>query len=610
MRAPNNEARGTSGQSFVKGEFEELGWGAVLNPEHDLGTDVWLMARDVNRFDLQALVGAQVKTGASYFEDAEKDESGEVIGWWFYEADDSHFDYWSEHTTPHILVLRDQVSKTSYWVHVTSDDIMSTGKGNKILVPVSHLVNESNRDALTSVATSASKSGSLDGSAWGSSWKVPTSDRLRYPLMAPRLVAPHPNKGVVHPDPVEAIALLVQGRFRDLETVISADQRNGAEDVVDASAWEWKLFDAVWSWVESGNLSKFEALPEPAEDHCLAAAAVAHSAALIEQGRPEDALAAVRGVRAREGLETVDRAWIGSHEARCLVELGRLEEARDIALDVQSLRAVAPADPTARALVATTTMLVFNTSGFGMRDVAELIESVDTSTRWWRSQTIASGLEAYFDKQFKSWARDSSVTWGAMDTVWADLRSAALLAGLAADHGGWRHSMSLLARRGLMKATGADASIILESLTDLVRAGASKELELAVSKLSDEGPVEPLAALISGLDLESVQRSGLKSMLTVLQYGGDLAEPDDADRHVEWLVSALKDPDSIAERLRPQFYLEVALLDALGGLMQSISSAKMRNVVDHILSLPVIEDQMLANELRTAYFSHRRRLFL
>lgn len=309
-QAPN--ATGTSGQSFVKGEFEELGWGAVPSPQHDLGTNLWLMARDENRFDLGALVGAQVKTGKSYFKSAKKDEeSGEGVGWWYAEKDDSHFDYWSEHTTPLILVLRNTKSKTSYWVHVTSDAINSTGKANKILVPASQTVDESSRHAL----------------------------------------------------------------------------------------------------------------------------------------------AAVRQVQPQEGLGTIDLAWLKSLEARCLVEPGHLEEARGLALEVQKLRAVAPNDPTAGALVAVTTTLVFDMSGFGMGNIGELIQSIDTSTRWWRSQTIASALEKLFCEQFKTWGRDSSITWVAADTVWTSLHSATLLAGLNAVHVGWRNAMSLLARRELMKAT-------------------------------------------------------------------------------------------------------------------------------------------------------------
>lgn len=596
MRAPKNEATGTSGQSFVKAEFEELGWGAVPNPEHDLGTDLWLMARDENRFDLGALVGAQVKTGDSYFKSAKTDEaSGEVVGWWYAEEDDSHFDYWTEHTTPHILVLRDAKSKTSHWVHVTSDAIQSTGKGNKILVPASQTINESSRDALTAVATSPSKAVSLDGSAWGFGWKMPQSDRLRYALMAPRLVAPHPNKGRVVPDATEALAMLMQGRFSELQDVASPIAREAAEGVSDADAWLWHLFDAIWSWAASGDLSQLEGLPEAADKHHAAAGAVARAAALVEYGRPEDALAAVRAVESREGLGTISIAWLKSHEARCLVELGHLEEARDFALEVQKLRAIAPSDPTAGALVAVTATLVFGMSGYGMGDIGELVRSVDTSTRWWRSQIIASGLEKHFDEQFKTWGRDSSVTWAAADPVWTSLRSATLLAGFSADHGGWRNAMSLLARRELMTASATDPPIVLESLTDLFRAGAKKELVLAVRKLSDDGPVEPLVTLMGRLELESTPRSCMASALAFVRYAGDFAEVADADRNATWLLSSLANPDALRQRLKPTFLIETDLLQSLGGLMRSMSSAMKRRVMDHLISLPLIEDQSLAS---------------
>lgn len=596
MRAPQNEATGTSGQSFVKGEFEELGWGAVPNPEHDLGTDLWLMARDENRFDLGALVGAQVKTGESYFKSAKKDdESGEVVGWWYAEEDDSHFDYWSEHTTPHILVLRNSKTKASFWVHVTSEAIQSTGKGNKILVPASQTVDEGCRSALTSVATSPTKPVSLDGSAWGASWKVPESDRLRYALMAPRLIAPHPNKGEVLPDATEAVAMLMQGRFSDLWDVASPEKRKQAEGVANPDSYVWDIFDATWKWAVSGDLSSLSALPEATDERYLVATAVVRAAALIEHGQPEAALAAVQAVRPREGLGTVDLAWLKSHESRCLVELGQLEEARDLALEVQKLRAVAPRDPTATALVAVSTVLVFDMSGFGMRDVGELIQSIDTSTRWWRSQTIASGLEKHFNEQFNGWGRDSSVTWAAADTVWTSLRSATLLAGTSADHSGWRHTMSLLARRELMKATSTNLEVILESLTDLFRAGAKKELVLATRKLGDDGPAEPLIALTARLHLESTSRSCIQSALAFLRYAGDFADAADADRHAAWLITSLENADELRERLKPMFLIETSMLEALGGLMRSISRSMRRQVMDHLLSLPVIEDQSVAS---------------
>jgi hypothetical protein len=596
QRAPATEATGTSGQSFVKGEFEELGWGAVPNPEHDLGTDLWLMARDANRFDLGALVGAQVKTGDSYFKSVETDEeSGDVVGWWYAEADDSHFDYWSEHTTPHILVLRDVKTKTSYWVHVTSEVIQSTGKGNKVLVPASQTVDDGCRDALTSVATSPSKAVSLDGSAWGTSRKVPQSDRLRYALMAPRLVAPHPNKGEAVPDAIEAMAMLMLGRFSDLADIASPEMRKEADKVVDPGSHVWELFDAAWSWAVSGDLSKLDAVSHPTDKHYLAAVVAVKAAALIEYGRPEDALTVVQKGQPREELGTVDAAWLKSHEARCLVELGMLEEARNLALEVQTLRALAPGDPTATALVAVTTMLVFDMSGFGTRDIGELIQSIDTSTRWWRSQTIASGLQKHFDQQFNGWGRDSSVTWAAADTVWTNLRSATLLAGLSADHSGWRHTMSLLARRGLMKATATDTDLILESLTDLIRAGAKKELVLATRKLGADGPAEPLVTLVARTNLKTTPRSSLGSALAFLRYAGDFADAASADRHADWLIASLDSPEKLYERLKPQFSVVTTLLDSLRGFVRSISPTMKRRVMDHVLHLGPVEDQSLAS---------------
>lgn len=57
MRTPTNNLVGTAAQSAVKAQFELLGWGVAPNPEHDLGTDHWVMARDDERVDIRRLVG-------------------------------------------------------------------------------------------------------------------------------------------------------------------------------------------------------------------------------------------------------------------------------------------------------------------------------------------------------------------------------------------------------------------------------------------------------------------------------------------------------------------------------------------------------------------------
>ena len=153
MRAPKTESTGSSGQSAVKAEFEYMGWGAGSMPEHDNGTDLYLTARDDQRFELGVMIACQVKTGNSYFRSPLKDGE-EVKGWWFTENRE-HFEYWLNHSIPHIIVLRDQEERKSYWVHVTDDNVINRGlKWPKILVPANQVVEESQNDALREVACS------------------------------------------------------------------------------------------------------------------------------------------------------------------------------------------------------------------------------------------------------------------------------------------------------------------------------------------------------------------------------------------------------------------------------------------------------------------------
>lgn len=58
MKAPKNSLTGDAGEHIVSGEFvSQLGWGVSQNSKSDLGTDLWVMTRDVSGVDLGALVG-------------------------------------------------------------------------------------------------------------------------------------------------------------------------------------------------------------------------------------------------------------------------------------------------------------------------------------------------------------------------------------------------------------------------------------------------------------------------------------------------------------------------------------------------------------------------
>src|SRR5439155_1517079 len=104
-------------------------------------------------FDPGLLIGAQVKTGDSYFKEPVVNESGVLTGWWFRDDDREHIDSWLAHSLPHLIVLHDENTPKSYWAHVTHDAVISTGKGAKVFVPVENTIDGSCRSALLEVAS-------------------------------------------------------------------------------------------------------------------------------------------------------------------------------------------------------------------------------------------------------------------------------------------------------------------------------------------------------------------------------------------------------------------------------------------------------------------------
>ena len=170
VRASPQEQAGGAGTSEVAAALQRIGWGPVVpNVQHDLGTDLFAQARDARRFDRGLFVGVQVKAGSSYFQQRARAEDGSLLGWWYYEEDADHFDDWVTHGLPHLLVLHDLDSRVSYWVHVTAASVEFTGKGAKILVPVSQTIDQDHLDDLLDVAASHKPVIGLQGTAWAAS---------------------------------------------------------------------------------------------------------------------------------------------------------------------------------------------------------------------------------------------------------------------------------------------------------------------------------------------------------------------------------------------------------------------------------------------------------
>lgn len=593
MRAPENSAKGSSGQSFVKGQFEELGWGAVLNPEHDLGTDLFIAARDSRRFDLGALVGAQVKNWSLEFDAPELNEGHE--GWWFSDTE-AHFEYWLGHRVPHLLVFYNQNAKVSYWVHIEPGVVISTGKQRKIFVPKAQIIDADHFDELVAVATSIRPGVTWEGSAWSPGQDIPHESQLRYALIAPRLVAPHGNASVNEVSAPEAIALATAVRLRDIgHRYKEAQPLLDSELSLKSDDPRWNLFGALLMWIEKGSLDALRALSaDDVAPDLRAAQVVSLTAALFEEGDVREAVEILEGVLAKhDDYNPVDYAWLTLHLARNLAQVGQLKRAFDLALEVAPIGRIAGSDPTAGLLAGVASDMIFSLSGWQSGDLASTIKAQDTAASWWRSQTMTSGLAKHLEEAFKSWANDQSVTFGASDETWTKLRSATLISGHAADTSNWRYESSLLAQHILMLELppGQAASAL-----NLLRvAGLDNELKLVVNRMLERGPTGALKEAVNQVDLEQSTRDSMRSDLELLGLSGSLLNAEVADNTITWLINELHDPMARAESLGLRFLYTEQLVTAAARVYIASSPEKQATVRNYMSTLPVIEDQLIAH---------------
>jgi hypothetical protein len=598
MRASRQEQTGGAGVSEVSAAFERLGWGVADNTRHDLGTDLFVAARDERLFDLGLVVGVQVKTGDSYFEQVARDAAGSVRGWWFRDDDHSHIDAWLAHGLPHLIVLHDLNTRISYWVHVTADVVVSTGKGAKVLVPITNTVDDEHRDALLGIAASIRPGVAWEGSAWTGAASLLPRDLLRHALVVPRLVAPHPNAGHgMTVNPAQAVALLMQARVSDLaEFAAKHSDVPSLTEALGSSAWSWRFVGVLGQRLTTGEieglLSVVNDAPDPPE---RTASTVTAAAALMEEGRVDEAVVLLEAALARDDAGPVDHAWLIVQHSRACAEVGRVDEARSAALEVQVIRLTHADDVTATAIGGVAAQLLFNTSRWGQRDVADVVTSSDTTAAWWRAQTLSWGLSALADRTFKAWARDKSVTLGGSDEVNDQLLAASLTANHVGDQNDWRFLSGLAGQDALLRlGRDADSAEARRGLAALRLAGNEAALKLAVQRLASDGPATAVTLAAAEVRLDFSTRTTGSADLALLQQGGDLLDEVTADRSVTWLLAALSDPSRFIARTTPSYLLIPRLVDTLAALVLAASPNRRRAVIDRLIVLPAQTDQFLA----------------
>ncbi len=125
--------------------FCRLGFAFREQPVRDYGIDAHAELIKSEQATGQIL-GIQLKSGASYF--SERNETGFI-----FRTDEKHINYWCNHALPVLICLCDVDTRNIYWQVVNRETAISTGKGYKIIVPVTQIINSSSVETLQKMLT-------------------------------------------------------------------------------------------------------------------------------------------------------------------------------------------------------------------------------------------------------------------------------------------------------------------------------------------------------------------------------------------------------------------------------------------------------------------------
>jgi len=600
MRAPRNEATGTSGESEVKAEFERLGWGVMSAPEHDLGTDLFLSPRDDRRFDLRTMLGAQVKTGPSQFDKACKVD-GQLIGWWF-STDIEHFEHWSNHAIPHIIILRNQNTNKSYWQLVTRDNVRHTGKTAKILIPRDQTIDKSHNRDLQNAALSTLPSPVWEGSAWRGSSTIDHDLLIRCALLVPRMVATNPREaGDILPG-IEALALqvLMNDGFNKLFTSVNRrklTENDGSgipslKEASESSEWTWRATAALYDYVHNGDgdqilhlVSHSSTSNERAAAHVLAV--MTH----FDNNDAKSALACVDDALKHDDYSPVDHAWLRAQKSRALLELERAQDAYNLANDTIQVRSNHPTDITASAIAGACAITAFYAAGWLRGDTGIVNEYYDNTAMWWRSELVSAGLSQHLSETFRTWTQKRSTQIGWRDGAYTRLRSASLVSSLAGDHNGWRDAMKQLGRHILVTSTiESPIERYVSALSVLRLAGDSDGAYDAARYIVDQVDAQIGRLAAREITLDSSTRTTALADIKMLTACGDVLEPSQANDVCCWAIKTLMDSADYIERTQPVFDVFSHLLNMVRSLIPALDENSIRSVIDYVLSLPVVTD--------------------
>lgn len=584
MQQPPTVQLGEYGEDQAVAFFSGIGWGPLKTGKHDLGTDLFVQLRADDLTDLRMLLGAQVKTGQSFF--AEPGTLNGRDGWWFRESDKKHAEYWLNHHVPHILVLQTDDMTTRVWTVLDSRTISDTGVGIKVFVPADQVLDSSCKSNWIELVAEARKLISFEGSRWRFSiTQLPQVVWARYALLAPSLVAPHPNRGFSSDiNWAEAIAICAGGNPERWDWFARERQEvpSESEALLHADPG-WRLAGIIRRWVTGDDASLEDAPRANLPGHLEVARAICAAIAATDRfdlGRAAEELEAAR----HKGGLSSDQVWVTIHLAHVRRLQGRLDNAKALLEEGLIASAALSADITTSALRSACVLGLFDLAPGLSGDIGSAVTAADHSAAWWRTQSVANGLEKDAEKRFKAWARDRTIVFGGAAAAHNELFSAALTARLAGNFASWRGYASLLAQIDLVTPPNGDSDV-LASLDSLRKAGDKKTLELAIRKIRADGPLKALADLA---DIASPDRATSMSIHADLEFLAEAGEHVDAGQARQWvnaLVASLNQPEAFYKKYAIQQWALPEIFSALAGLHRHLAREDQIQILDFSMAL-------------------------
>lgn len=549
--------------------------------QHYPRADLLVFVRDHQHFDLGGFIKVQVKNRPSLTESPCTDNG--CAGWWVRD-----FAYHDD-PFPRLLVLFDENSEEAYWVHVTKDKVLGAEQEQKIFVPKENVINNESVDSLVAVAF-----GKLPQPAEPPG--VPDADRLRYALIAPQLIVPHPHLPLRTLSSAEAIALLSLAQMLMLKGTIEYKITGALRSHHDDPSW--RLYSALFKWIDKRQTDAILSFSSAnVEANIAAAAEVIKATVLFEEHLPQRACEILKDALAvRDDYNPVDLAWLQVHLARNLIEIGEFDEAWDLALEASLIGRREYQDPTARYVAGVAMEFVFQLNDLtGRQEAQNLFRTImkysPDSSSWLRTQILAGGLTDFIEKNYPQW-RDAEIILGKeYDNTILKAHSTSLITGFAADANAWRHAAAAFACYCLLSAASTDE--LVYALNILRVAGAQDELELAASQFLHFGPAEPLAQIMNELSLEDATKSSLPCDFALVGECVALLDTSAVDNHALWLLNELKNPSKTYVFGISRWY-ENEIIQVLAKIYGACSSEVMAKIQDYLITIPGIQDLELA----------------